>query len=502
MTDEDLAGVAIKGALSFGLQAVAVKSSGIVSQLLLAYLLTPEDFGLIAISVAVAAAGGTLFRYGLAQVLVERSPDTATLARSSFWLSMGMSTIAAAMLVVAAPGIATLVDEPEVRNLTWILALTIPLQGASVAPRARLQCDLRFGTIARINGTQLVLRSAFTVVLAAFGLGAYSFALAEVFSSAIELVLYGRHHSLEVTLPRDRSEWPSLTRDTLLLGFSGLLGAVVAQGDYFVLGLFATAADVGFYYFAFRLSIQGVVIFTGNVGRVLFPTLARLPSCSPRQHAAFVRAVRVLAAVGVPIGMVGLVLGSDLVDAVFQDRWEDAGPLLQILSVAAVIRSVSDANYHLLTAQGRFRVIFVMSAVNAVTFLLAVAIGAGAAGATGAAVAVAAHAAMVGWAFYYIAVRSSGGTSLELPRVLAGPTVASGVGAVAGIALSTALGFGEGEWGRIALTVLFIGITYLPLLAVVSSPTMQQLIVVKEKLVARRAVGKADAGATSGRVAD
>lgn len=487
----------IGGAVWFAIQTLAVKASTLVSQFILAYLLVPDDFGLIAVAIAVAAVAGTLFRHGLAQVLVERAPHTHTLAKNSFWLSMAMGAAATVLMAGSAPLVARLVGESEVRNLIWILALTIPIQAASVSPRSRLLSDLEFGKVARINGAQIVLRSALTVAFAWLGLGAYSFAVAEPVASAVELWLYRRHHPLEVHAPSDRSAWRALSRDTAYLVSTGILAVTVAQGDYFILGIFASASEVGLYYFAYRLSIQGVAIFTNNIGRVLFPALAQLERASGRQHRAFVRAVRALAGVAIPIGVLGAALGDDLIVLAFDDDWTGAGVLLQILCLAAVVRSVSDSYLHLLTAQGRFRSLMVWSAIGTVTFLTVVSIGASADGARGAAIAVTAYASLSGWILYTLTVRTAGGTVAELPRILAGPVMACGLLTGVGLLLAEVAGFDVGDWQRVVLSVAIVGVGYLPLLRIFSPPTADELLTIRRHVLGR----PRDDGAASGQQA-
>lgn len=476
--ESGLASRSIGGAVWFAMQTLAVKSSTILMQFALAYLLVPDDFGLISIAISVGALSGTLFRHGLAQVLVERSPATGALAANAFWLSMIMATGATAFMVASAPFVADVVGDPEVRDLIWILAVAVPIQSASVSPRARLLADLEFGKVAGINGAQIVLRSGLTVLLAWLGLGAYSFALAEPMASAAELGLYRRQHPLDARLPRDRSEWPGLGRDTAFLVSTGILAVTVAQGDYFVLGIFAAASEVGLYYFAYRLSMQGVIIFTSNIGRVLFPALAQLEKMSAHQHAAFVRAVRALAGVGVPIGILGAALGHDVMLLFFEDEWAGAGPLLQILSVAAVVRTVSDAYIHLLTAQGRFREYLIWSTVVTPIFLVAVSLGAWADGATGAAIAVTTHASLSGWVLYTLTVRPAGGGATELPRILAGPVIASGLPVLAGLGLAEIIDLDRGSWARIVLPTAIVAVAYLPMLRIVSSSTAHELLTI------------------------
>lgn len=467
----DLTSRSISGALWFFIQTLVIKASGLIAQIALAYILVPEDFGLIGMALSITAFADALHQNGLAQIVVQRRLDLDRRGRTVFWLSLAMGLVAMLILFGIAPVAAGLFDEPAVTTLIMVLAAAVPINAAGAVPRAHLLGSLQFDRIATISGSQVVLQSALTVGFALLGLGALSFALPLPIVAVVTLYWYSRYRSLDAGWPPIVEEWRGLSRDTGALLSTSWLGKVVEFGDYFLLGLFTSPTTVGLYFFAFRLSLQSANIVVNNVGRVMFPALAKLEAGSRRQLQAFTRGSRALAGVGVPLAILLVFFGPDLIEAVFDPQWEDSALFVQILSVAAVSRSVADSHIHLLKAQGRYGELLRWGVVGTLAFLIAVSIGGLAGGAVGVSLAVAGHAMGEGWIRYFLTVRPLGGGFWDLGRVLAGPVVASlAVGAIS-IGVVTLIFGDHAAWWRLILGSASYVLLYLPILRLLDSTT-------------------------------
>lgn len=479
---DDLTSTSISGALWFFMQTIVMKATGLLAQIALAYILVPEDFGLIGMALSITAFADALHQNGLVQVVVQRQLDLDQRGRTVFWLSMAIGLVAMVILVGFGPLAGWLFDQPDVSLLIVVLAIAVPINAAGAVPRAHLLESLRFDRIATISGTQVVLQSVLTVMFALLGLGALSFALPVPIVAMISLYWYSRYRSLDAGWPPTVEEWRGLSKETGVLLSTSWLGKMVGYGDYFLLGLFTGPTTVGLYFFSFRLSIQSAHIVVNNVGRVLFPALAKLEAGSRRQLEAFIRASRALAGVGVPLAILLVFFGPDLIWAVFDPQWEDSAVFVQILSVAAVSRTVADSHVHLLKAQGRYGELFRWGLVSTLTFVAGVSIGGLAAGAIGVSLAVAAHAIGEGWIRYYLTVRPLGGGFWDLGRVSGGPLLSSLVGGGISIGLMTLLFESEYSWARLVLGSGLYVLLYLTALRLLDSTTHEILNEVRHRM--------------------
>lgn len=455
----------IDGALWFLLQTVVIKASGVITQVALAYLLVPEDFGAIGLALSVTALADVLHQSGLAQVVVQRGEELEDRGSSVFWLSVFMGLGAMAVLMVAAPLLERLFDAPDVAVLVVVIALAVPINAANVVPRAKLIADLAFSKIAAISGLQVLLVGILSVVGAAVGLGSLSFAIPVPIAALVALIWYRRSSPLGLSWPPSTDSWRPLFRSSLVLITTSWLAKIVDYGDYFLLGVFTDPATVGLYFFAFRLSAQSATIVAHNVGRVMFPALVQVPSGSERQYRAFTRGTRALAGIGVPIAVVMVFFGRDLVYAVFDSEWNDSAFFVQVLSVAATVKVVSESHTHLLRAQGRYAEMLRWNLVGTTSFLIVVAAAGAFAGAWGVSLAVVSHTLVDGWVRYHLTTRVFGSGLREFPVIVAGPALTAVV--IAGVSFAAAQwGFGlvEPSWQRLALGLAGVAALYFPVL--------------------------------------
>lgn len=419
------------------IQSVGTKLVGLVGQVILAWLLRPQDFGAIGLAYTVSTFAGLIQQAGLIEVLVQRQAKFRYWANIVFWMAMTAGLISALVMVIAAPLAASGYKNPQVAPLILILALVVPLNALNIVPSAQLQIELRFRLIAMIGTAQAIGTLCLSVLLAKLGYGPYSFVLPQVVTSALGVTVLWLIVKPPVRWDLQLRRWRYLVPDSGWLFITSLLMTVTMQGDYIILGLLSTPHAVGIYFFAFNLSLQVLSLFTSNVGNVLFPVLTKLQNDPARQTEAFLKAIKLLALLGVPGCLLQAALADPLIHALFAPRWHPAIPLLQILSVGMAMRVVAFPSISLLKAQGRFQKLFRLFLFYALIFLILVMLGAFAGGSLGVAIAVSTYSIMIGAVSPYLVIRPVGRGWRDIVAVYAVPLAAGtvAVGTAMGIAL-------------------------------------------------------------------
>jgi O-antigen/teichoic acid export membrane protein len=429
-------------------QTVGSKFVGMAGQVILAWLLTPDDLGLWGSASIVMGFSGLIQQAGLRETLIHRQRTYHLWANTAFWMSAGLGLLGAVLTAIAAVPAAHFFHEPRLVGLLLFLALTAPLMSLDTVAEAKLQNQLRFGLLAAVNWGQAVGQLVLTVLFASVlpsQYKAYSFVLPRPFVAVARLVILWNAARPPVRWNPDVRRWKYMMGDSATLFTSNLFLMLQWQGDYIVLKRLYAASILGVYFLAFNLSIQTMQLFTGNLTGVLFPALSKLQGDPKRQIRAFLDATRLLALVAVPLCFLQMGLADPGVRLFFQDnKWQDAIPVLQALSVGMAFRVVASPGGSLIQAQGRFRVILITNIINAVVFLSLVTLGALVGRqdsaslwwrpATTVGIAVAFYFAMIGPIFLYVAIRPSGGTWGDIWRVYAAPMFTS-VAAIAGAML-------------------------------------------------------------------
>lgn len=403
------------------------------AQLALAWFLGPEIFGLFAYAMTVTMFTGQITQIGVREVLVSRQARFAQYANAGFWLSVTAGLVGCLATLAAIPIAVWWYSAPELVPILVLLAIAMPFGSLPLVADARLQNDLRFGYLSRVN-TMMALWASLTMVAGALaGLGVYSLVLPEFVKVLYRGFMLWREISFRPTWRLQVHRWKYLLGDGLLvLATNGFLVAG-ATGDKIILGYYATKGTVGVYAQAYSLTLQTVFLLIPNLSAILFPTLSRMGDDPVRQTAALLRAIRLMAAITIPACMLQAVTSDPLVRLAFKPEWEGMIILAQILCAGMWLRVLGWTALSLLQSQRRFRTQFIFAAVSSAGFFVAVWIGARTGQDVGVAAATAIFFLLCDPVILYISIRPGGGRARDIVSACGLPIVLSLVAAGAAL---------------------------------------------------------------------
>jgi O-antigen/teichoic acid export membrane protein len=368
-------------------QTLGSKFFGFATQIALARLLVPRDFGLVALAYTAVAFVAVIRNTGIQQILVQRQKHFRRWANPAFWMEFAVGLATAAMLAIAAPISAIVFHNGNLAGLILIVAAAGTLSAWNVVPSAKLMIDMRFRAVAAVNISYTVISSALSVLLAWRGFGAYSFVIPLPVACIVRAIWLWRLTRPPVRWRPQFRRWRFLVGDSFYMLAASFFLTVMFQAGSLALGLFCTKAVVGQFFFALNLSTQIAQLLSQNLGNVLLPALAKLQQDQPRQVAAILRASRLLAIISIPLSLLLAVAAKPGIAIIFGSKWLPAAPVLQLLAIGMAINIPSTPAYTALQSRGLFKTIFVYIAVQFLPFMLAVLFGARYGGAVGAAAA-------------------------------------------------------------------------------------------------------------------
>ncbi len=477
MAEKSLSDRTFHGFLWILSTSAGTKIITLVGQIVLARLLIPADYGLVALAYTVTTFTGILQRDGLREILVQRGLRFDQYANAAFWMSLATGLIAAGLTLAAATFAAHLYHQPELIGLLGILALSAPLQSLQSVPGAWLQKELRFRALSAQGIAEGLATSLLTVIFALLGCKAYSIVLPLPLVQICSLVWMWRLCGFR---PRRIAQW-ELWRElfgssSLLLGAAALY-AFNQQGASMVLGLVRDVATVGLYFFALNLTTQLTGFLTNNLWAVLLPSLSHLQDDPPRQIEAFLRVTRSVNLVGMFVCF-GLAAVSDpALRLVYGARWVAAIPLMQIISVGMAFNISFAVSINLMMAQGRYRALLLFNTYRAAGFIALVGVGGRLGGALAVSLATALYMIVYGPLITSLAIRPAGKTWRDVWSVHCRPLLAGALPCAAAVAL--AMAFPALHRHPLA-ELLFIGtlscLGYLPLARRLAPDTWQELL--------------------------
>jgi PST family polysaccharide transporter len=403
-----LASALSKGALWVFTQTAATRLLQVLVQIVLAWLLTPEDFGEVGITLAISGIISACFAFGLEDVLLQRGRAMRLWAGSVFWVSLGIGFAGAAALLTAAPIAALVYGQPRLAALIAIAAIGSPVAALEILPGTFLRSRLDFFSISLVTFAEAVVAGGLSVVLAGLGFGPYSLVLPSPVAAAARVAALWLIARPGVSLASSGRRWRLLMPSAWASLGTRLLYTVIRQTDYVILGLFVGEAEVGVYYFAFKLAIQPLRMLAGSLSTVLFPALVQLRDDRQRQLDAALLVSEMVAIIAMPVCFLQAALAGPVLTLLFGTKWDATRPLIELLSIGLAFDSVSWTAGSLLPARGEFGRNFRYAAILAPTAAVLVGIGAFVGGAVGTAAAVAAYFAVVQPLFSYAVFKGSG----------------------------------------------------------------------------------------------
>lgn len=367
---------ALHGLMWMLAQNVAARACSVLSQLALAALLSPADFGVIGLAYTVTSIVAVLTNLGIEDVVLQRRRGMRFWTGPAFWMSVGLAMAAALVVVALSPFAAALYRAPQLVGILGVLALAMPLGSFSVVPGMMMRARMRFGVLAAYGTVEMIAQAALTVGFAWAGFGAYSFVLPAPILAVARTVMWWRLAGPGTGLRPHLKRWKHVVGNTAALSVTRIVVACINQGDYVVLGVMASQHVVGAYYFGFRLAAQPLWMLAGNLSGVLFPMLVQLKSDPERQRSAALKASTMLSYCVMPVALLQAAVAQPFVSSLFGDKWTMSIPVIQLLSVGLALDSVSWVAQALLNARGEYKRVMRAVLIQAPVFFALVTIGA------------------------------------------------------------------------------------------------------------------------------
>jgi PST family polysaccharide transporter len=325
----------------------------IVAAVVLARLLAPEDFGLVAIVTVLTSFAPLLIDFGLGDATTQRSKITRGQVSSLFWLSSGIGLAIALVVAACSPLIAWIYREPRLEAIALYTAIIFVLWGVSYQHLALLRRTMQFARIAKIQILSTLIGFAIAIFMAICGYGYWALALRPILSSLCIAIGAWLVCPWRPGFPVLDDEVKSMVRFGLhVVGFSITYSLAKAM-DRIGLGLFYRPDEVGYYQTAITLydnSIFQALVQLHTVGSAALSKLQSNPTAIAQKYEA---ALSALAFFAMPAAAILSVTAQDLTVMLLGEKWRAAGLLLSILALRGIFQVVEGSQGWLHLSIGR-----------------------------------------------------------------------------------------------------------------------------------------------------
>lgn len=344
---------AAKGMMWNTIERFSSQGIQFVLTIVIARVLSPDDYGLVAMLGIFIAIAQTIVDSGFSNALIQKKNRTEVDYSTMFFFNIVISVVIYLLLFVSAPFIATFYNQPALVNVARVYGISLITNSFGIIQMARLTVALDFRKLAIAALLSVVVSGCIGVWMAYSGYGVWALVFQTLVANvtwAVVLWLLARW------VPKWCFSWSSF-RGLFSFGskllFSGLLHTLYTNMYSLVVGKYFNASVLGYFNRAYTLGQFPVQNFGNIVQKVLYPIQCRYQDENEQFNKIFIIYLRVSSFVLFPL-MIGLaVLADPVIKLLLTEKWLPAVPFLQIICLSMMWYPIMQANVSVLDAKGR-----------------------------------------------------------------------------------------------------------------------------------------------------
>jgi PST family polysaccharide transporter len=347
----------------------------ILSAVVMSRILKPADFGVYAMVTPIAAFVALFQDMGLQQAVIQRKDITPALINRLYWLNFTATVIIAVLLVCISPLVAWFYHDDRVILLTASLAIPVVLGGIVYQHHAVMQRNLQFQRLAFMDSICAVVQFVVAVAAAWIWRSYWSFWIAGVASILVFGMMASRWSGWRPGKPTLRGDTGGMLKFGLHMMGANLVNYFSRNVDKMLIGRSLGPIELGFYDRAYKLLLFPIYGIYGPLMGIMMPVLARLQGEPDRMRKAYYRFVALVTLLAMPGIAIALAAPKEVVGLLLGQQWLQTADIFAWLGAVALFQPMTMTLNTLLMAKGKTNVIFKITAVLAVTTVIAFAIG-------------------------------------------------------------------------------------------------------------------------------
>jgi O-antigen/teichoic acid export membrane protein len=346
---------ALNGVKWTGFSSISLAIIQFSQIVILARILDPSDFGLMALTSVVIGFSALFMDMGISSAIVHKQDITHGQLSSLYWLNIFAGILLCFIIYIIAPYVATFYGEDEIHHLLVLLSLSFIITSVGNQFRILFQKKLQFDYIAKIEVVSASSGLVVAIVCAMNDFGVYSLVYATLTSTSVANIaflitglkfhkpnLYFKYHEIKTFI----------SFGLFQIGERSI-NYFNSQFDTLLIGKILGAEALGIYHLAKNLAIKPAQIINPIINRVAFPVMATIQDDTLRLKNIYLRGINYLCSINFIIYLMLFVLAEPVVFLLVGEKWGESVIILQILSLYFLVRSTGNPVGSLVLAKGR-----------------------------------------------------------------------------------------------------------------------------------------------------
>jgi len=360
-------------AIAMSLQQKAYRSAGwsgigglvsngleLLKYVVLARILSPGEFGLLAMAMVVISLGRIFADGGTSNAVIHFRSHSSRQLSTLYWINISAAAGLYLLIYVTAPLFAAFYGEPEVSRLLRIGGAILPLFAFGTLYEVLLRKKLSFKYITLSEGISSLAGFITATVLAVLGFGVYSLIWSHIATAAVMSAMY-MSHGMSTWRPSFYFS-PGEIRAYLSFGLFQMgergLSVYSARIDQLIIGRFFGAEILGAYHLAYHLVLFPVTRLSPLLNRVAFPVFSSRQDDNAVLRNGYLKLMRAIMAVTAPFFLLAALSAPWLVPLLFGEGWQLAAALIPLMTAIGLLRMAGNPSGNIILAKGRARLLF------------------------------------------------------------------------------------------------------------------------------------------------
>lgn len=331
-----------------------------ISNLVLARLLMPDDFGCIGMLYVFIAISGIFINGGLGQALIQKKEPTHLDYTTVFYWNLVMSVIFYIILFFSAPAIARFYNIPLLKDVLRVQSLVLFIQSFAIVQSNQLQKQLRFKELSTRNVLSAAAGMVIAIVMALSGFGVWSLVASALVSALTSVILLWKMSSWRPTLEFSFQSLKELFNFGGLMLLSSLVETVYTNLQSLIIGKMYSAKNLGYFTQAKKLEEVPTNSLSAIVNEVSFPVFSALQDNKKKLRAGVRKNVKAITYLNFPLMVLLMVIAQPLITLLYGEKWMSSAPYFQILCVSSMIYTLNTLNTNVIKSLGKSGIYFIV----------------------------------------------------------------------------------------------------------------------------------------------
>lgn len=365
----------IKGVLWNGTERFGTSFFLFISNLILARLLSPDDFGCVGMLLIFISVSDAIVDGGFGAALIQKKNVTQEDYSTIFFWNLIVSSLLYGLLFLFAPVIASFYKIELLSDILRIQGVVLFFHGFCIIQRCILHKQLLFNKLAKINLTSTFSGTVAGIICALLGFGVWSLVVKSLFAAIVGCFVLWFISTWRPIYTFSKESFRSLFKFGSFMFLTNITNSLYQNAVSLIIGKTHSSATLGYFTQARKLEDIPRSVFSAVIGSVTFPAFSSLQDNKPEMISAFKKTLDVLSIINFSLLILLMVISRPLIIFLLTEKWIQCVPYFQLLCIYGLFMSIMELNQGLLKALGKTSILFYTGIVRRTLAIVLILIG-------------------------------------------------------------------------------------------------------------------------------